>query len=290
MNVITVQNIKKYYGRNRGLEDASIAVQEGEIYGFVGPNGSGKTTLIRILTGLIQATSGSAEVFGLVPGIDSARINKDVGYMPGESFFYGELKVREVLAFFAKEYGIVNSRENELAEILDLDLEKRISALSFGNRKKVGIVAAMLHRPKLLILDEPTTGLDPLVQRTFLDLLRAEKAAGTTIFLSSHNLAEVQKVCDRVAFVKDGSIILVTSMDDLIKQKVKKVVVTPATDIVLQGLVKTNMTDTEAFYDYRGQPADLLARLAGLGLTDIVIRDATLEELFIGHYEKEELQ
>ncbi len=288
MNVISIQNVKKYYGKNRGLEDATLEVREGEIYGFVGPNGSGKTTLIRILTGLIQATSGSAEVFGLTPGIDSARINKDVGYMPGESFFYGELKVREVLAFFAKEYGVANTRENELAEILDLDLEKRISALSFGNRKKVGIAAAMLHRPKLLILDEPTTGLDPLVQRTFLDLLRAEKAAGTTIFLSSHNLAEVQKVCDRVAFVKEGNIILVTSMDDLIKQKVKKVVITPATDITLDGLVKTGATETEANYDFRGRPADLLARLASLDLADVVIRDATLEELFIGHYEKEE--
>jgi len=284
MNVITVNGLRKYYGAARGLEDATLDVREGEIYGFVGPNGSGKTTLIRILAGLIRASGGSASVFGLTPGPDSARINADVGYMPGESFFYPELKVREVLGFFAAEHGVDLARRNELAGILDLDLGKRIDALSFGNRKKVGIVAAMLHRPKLLLLDEPTTGLDPLVQRLFLDILREEQKRGTTVFLSSHNLGEVERVCDRVAIVREGRIALVTTISDLATRKHKKIVVTPPRDLILDGLERRGGTATESYYEYRGETEALLRLLADADVRDVVIRDATLEELFIGHY------
>ncbi|OHE41773.1 MAG: hypothetical protein A2Y16_03325 [Tenericutes bacterium GWF2_57_13] len=286
MDVITSVNLKKYYGQARGLEDATLAVRAGEIYGFVGPNGSGKTTFIRILAGLIQSTSGSVSVLGKTPGPDSAAINKDIGYMPGESFYYPELKVRTVLSFFARERGCDDIRMRELAAILDLDLDKRIDALSFGNRKKVGIVASMLHRPQLLVLDEPTTGLDPLVQRIFLDLLREEQKRGTTVFLSSHNLTEVEKVCDRVALVKDGKILLVTTIADLVKQKHKRLVVASAADLVLPGLQKNGGNDRESYFEYRGETAPLLNLLAGANLTDVVIRDATLEEIFIGHYKR----
>jgi len=286
VDVITSVNLKKYYGPARGLEDATLSVHEGEIYGFVGPNGSGKTTFIRILAGLIHSSSGTVSVFGQTPGPDSAAINKDIGYMPGESFYYPELKVRSVLSFFARERGCDTVRMNELAQTLDLDLDKRIDALSFGNRKKVGIVAAMLHSPKLLVLDEPTTGLDPLVQRIFLDLMRAEQRRGTTVFLSSHNLTEVEKVCDRVALVKNGKILLVTTISDLVKQKHKRLIVAPALDLVMAGLTKNGGNDRETYYEYRGETAPLLSMLAAAGLSDVVIRDATLEEIFIGHYER----
>ena len=286
MDVITSVNLKKYYGSARGLEDATLSVREGEIYGFVGPNGSGKTTFIRILAGLIHASAGTVSVFGMTPGPDSAAINKDIGYMPGESFYYPELKVGSVLSFFARERGCGTKRMDELAQALDLDLNKRIDALSFGNRKKVGIVAAMLHQPRLLVLDEPTTGLDPLVQRIFLDLMRAEQRRGTTVFLSSHNLTEVEKVCDRVALVKEGKILPVTTIMDLVKQKHKRLIVAPALDLSLSGLSKNGGDEHETYYEYRGETAPLLTLLAASGLSDVVIRDATLEEIFIGHYER----
>lgn len=285
-DVIIATNLKKYYGTARGLEDATLSVREGEIYGFVGPNGSGKTTFIRILAGLIRATSGSVSAFGLTPGPNSEKINRDVGYMPGESFYYPERKVREVLGFFARERSVSEVRMRELAERLDLDLGKRIDALSFGNRKKVGIVAAMLHQPKLLILDEPTTGLDPLVQRTFLDLLREEQARGTTVFLSSHNLTEVERACDRVALVKEGRILFTTTLSDLVKRKHKRLVVAPAVELSFAGLERTGGNDRESYYEYRGETAPLLRQLADAGLSDVVIRDATLEEIVIGFYER----
>ena len=195
--IIILDKLSKSYGKHRGIEKISFAVERGEIFGFIGPNGAGKSTTIRTLMGLLKPTSGTASVFGLDCGRQASEIAKDVGYLPSENCYYNSLKVKEMLLYTAELYGVAgHNRMEALAERLNLDLSRRIGDLSLGNKKKVGIVSALLPSPKLLIMDEPTSGLDPLIQQTFYDLLKEENERGTTIFLSSHVLSEVQRLCE----------------------------------------------------------------------------------------------
>ena len=192
MNVIETTKLTKYYGKSRGIIDVDIAVEEGEIYGFIGPNGAGKSTTIRTLLSLIYASSGSATIFGK-DGKDIVKfgpeIKKEIGYLPSEVFYYDNMRVMDLLKYSASFYGKdCSKRINELAEIMDLDLKKKIDDLSYGNKKKVGIIQGLIHEPKLIILDEPTGGLDPLMQQKFFDLVHEENRKGATIFLSSHIL------------------------------------------------------------------------------------------------------
>ncbi|MDI3536525.1 MAG: beta-exotoxin transport system ATP-binding protein, partial [Eubacteriaceae bacterium] len=208
MNVIDINGLTKYYGKHKGIEDVSFSVEEGEIFGFIGPNGAGKSTTIRTLLALIYPTKGSATIFGKDCIKYGHEIRRDIGYLPSEVFYYEHMKVLEVLKYSASFYDNVNpARIKELADIMDLDLNKRIDDLSYGNKKKVGIVQGLLHEPKLIILDEPTSGLDPLMQQKFFDLIRKENELGATVLFSSHILSEVQKLCHRVAIIKDGTIV-----------------------------------------------------------------------------------
>jgi ABC-2 type transport system ATP-binding protein len=202
MAIIEIKNLKKYYGRSRGIEDVSFTVEEGEIFGFIGPNGAGKSTTIRTLLALIFPTSGSATIFGKDCIRYAKEIAMDVGYLPSEVFYYDNMRVIDLLKYSASFYGKdCGKRIKELAGALGLDLRKKIDDLSFGNKKKVGIVQGLIHEPKLIILDEPSIGLDPLMQRTFFDLLGEENKKGATILFSSHILSEVQKLCGRVAII-----------------------------------------------------------------------------------------
>ena len=203
MSIIEVNQLTKYYGKSRGIDDVSFNVEQGEIFGFIGPNGAGKSTTIRLLLSLIHPSSGSARVFGKDVTTQGPEIRSDIGYLPSEIFYYEGMKVNDLLKYSASFYKKdCSERSRELSEIMELDLNRRISDLSLGNKKKVGIVQGLQHSPSLLFLDEPTSGLDPLMQRKFFDLVRAENTRGVTVFFSSHILGEVQRLCTRVAIIR----------------------------------------------------------------------------------------
>lgn len=288
MNVIETHHLKKYYGSTCGLEDGTLEVKENEIFGFIGPNGAGKTTLIRLLLDLIKKTDGSARVFGKDPEQNAPWINARVGFLPSEAFFFPEMKACEVIRFYSEMRNADQARIDSLIDRLKFDTEKTVSDLSFGNRKKLGIIVALMHNPDVLVLDEPTTGLDPLMKQSFLDLLLEEKKKGRTIFLSSHVLSEVEKVCDRVAFIKDGIVTKPVKMNEL-GQRNKKIVKIMPDDLKLdlQGLEKTGTKNNRAVYTYEGDLKRLLDYLKDSEITDVAINDATLEDLFLDYYKGE---
>ena len=208
MSVIELNQLTKYYGKARGIVDVSFNVDEGEIFGFIGPNGAGKSTTIRLFCSLIYPSSGQAKIFGKDVTRFGPEIRQEIGYLPSEVFYYDRMKVLDLLNYSASFYQKdCTQRLHELAEIMELDLKRRIDDLSYGNRKKVGIVQGLLHQPKVILLDEPTSGLDPLMQQKFFKLIHQENERGATIFFSSHILGEVQKMCNRVAIIKEGSVI-----------------------------------------------------------------------------------
>jgi ABC-2 type transport system ATP-binding protein len=229
---ILLETLTKSYGKNRGVVDLELEVEPGCVFGFLGPNGAGKTTTIRVLLDLIRPTSGRALVFGLDSRLESMAIRRRSGYLPGELSLYGRLTGDETLRFFADLRGGVDpSPLRALCERLDFDPGKRVADLSTGNRRKLGLIQALMHRPELLILDEPTAGLDPLVQHEFYHLVEEAREAGQTVFLSSHNLPEVQRVCDRVAFVREGELLAVEDVAALTGRAVREVEVTFAAPV-----------------------------------------------------------
>ena len=205
--VIETKNLTKYYGKARGILDVSLSVEEGEIFGFIGPNGAGKSTTIRTLLSLIHKTSGEARIFGLDCEADHVKILEDVGYLPSEVFYYDRMRAIDLFRYSASFYQRdCSQRIQELSALLQVNLQQKIEDMSLGNKKKVGIIQGLLHSPRLIILDEPTSGLDPLMQKTFFDLIREENRRGATVLFSSHILSEVQRICDRVAIIKEGRI------------------------------------------------------------------------------------
>lgn len=294
MNVIELKNLTKTYGNSRGISDISFHVEEGEIFGFIGPNGAGKSTTIRTLLSLIAPTSGSATIFGKDTQKFGPEIRKEIGYLPSEVFYYDGMKVKDLLnysaSFYKKDCRI---RIRELAEAMNLDLNKRIDDLSYGNRKKVGIVQGLLHEPKLIILDEPTGGLDPLMQQTFFDLLMEENKKGATILFSSHILSEVQKMCDRVAIIKEGRLIklekISTLRDDNYKKfKMETKVPVDRSYFDLSGVSNVEINEHLVSFIYRGNINPLLKKLSLLELNNLWVEEPDLEEIFMHYYEKEE--
>ena len=230
--VIELQHLTKNYGKARGIIDVSFTVEKGEVFGFIGPNGAGKSTTIRTLLSLIYPTSGSAAIFGMDIQKHRTEILKDVGYLPSEVFYYDNMRVKDLLNYSASFYKKdCRAKIQELCELLELDVNRKIEDLSYGNRKKVGIVQGLLHSPKLIVLDEPTGGLDPLMQAKFFDLIKRERDAGATVLFSSHILSEVQNVCDRVAIIKDGRILRVDKISALRDNTYKRVFVETAETI-----------------------------------------------------------
>ncbi len=290
MKAIKTTALTKYYGASRGIIDVDLAVEKGDFYGFIGPNGAGKSTAIRVLLGLISPTSGKAEILGKDIQKNKTEILASVGYLPSESGFYGNMRVKEMLALSAKLRKQNCEKEAKiLCERLDLDAEKRISQLSLGNRKKVGIVCALQHKPELYILDEPTSGLDPLMQREFYTILQERNAEGATVFLSSHVLSEVSRYCKNAAIIREGRLLVSDTVSNLGHTGVKR--------ISLRGVknmpeikdirdIKTQ-NDTISFL-YGGRTDELVKTLSAASFEDINITDPDLDEVFMHYYVKEE--
>jgi ABC-2 type transport system ATP-binding protein len=293
MSVIEIKNLTKFYGKSRGIIDVSFNVEEGEIFGFIGPNGSGKSTTIRTLLSLIYPTSGSASIFGKDCIQFAPDIARDIGYLPSEVFYYDKMRVQDLLRYSASFYKKDCSKKiGELASIMDLDLRKKIDDLSFGNKKKVGIIQCLLHEPKLIILDEPTSGLDPLMQKKFFDLLLEENRKGATIFLSSHVLSEVQKLCNRVAIIKEGKIIKLETMSNLTENNYKKFEIEFQSDIgedyfKIDGVSNLEMVNHTVRFLYKGNINTVIKKIAGLEISNVWIDEPTLEEIFMHYYAKE---
>ena len=291
---IETKKLSKYYGKARGIIDVDLAVNEGEIFGFIGPNGAGKSTTIRTLLGLIKKSGGSASIFGMDCEKDKVKILSEVGYLPGEVFYYDKMRAIDLLNYSASFYQKdCTARIQELAGALALDLNKKIEDMSLGNKKKVGIVQGLLHSPKLIILDEPTSGLDPLVQRTFFDLIQRENERGATVLFSSHILGEVQRICDRVVIIKEGRIVDLRSIDEMRKSSYKKVSITtesPVADFSLPGAAKISQDGATTSFLYSGEINALFARLASLPLVNADVSEPELEEIFLHYYEDGEAQ
>lgn len=293
MNVIEIKNLTKNYGKARGISNISFNVEEGEIFGFIGPNGAGKSTTIRTLLSLIYPTSGSATIFGKDCIKFAPEIAKEIGYLPSEVFYYDKMRVIDLLKYSASFYKKdCSKRIKDLAEIMDLDLKKRIDDLSFGNKKKVGIVQGLLHEPKLIILDEPTSGLDPLMQQKFFDLLLEENKKGATILLSSHILSEVQRLCSRVAIVKDGKIIKLEKMSNLTENNYKKFKVEMKSEIdknyfKIGGVSNLEIKGNIVSFLFKGNINLIMKKISDVELSNVWIEEPSLEEIFMHYYEKE---
>jgi ABC-2 type transport system ATP-binding protein len=294
MNVIEIKNLTKMYGKARGIEDVSFNVEEGEIFGFIGPNGAGKSTTIRTLLSLIYPTSGSATIFGKDIITAAPEIKKDIGYLPSEVFYYDNMKVMDLLKYSASFYKKdCTGRIKELADIMELDLTKKIDDLSLGNKKKVGIVQGLLHEPKLIILDEPTSGLDPLMQQKFFDLLEKENKKGATILFSSHILSEVQRLCDRVAIIKDGRIVTVEKISTLKENTYKKFKIESNAAINkelfnIEGVNQLQQDGHIISFLFRGNVNSIMKKIAEIEIANLWVEEPDLEEIFMHYYEKEE--
>lgn len=290
MSMVVLDKLTKQYGSDRGISDISFSIQEGEVFGFIGPNGAGKSTTIRTMLNFIYPTAGTASLFGMDCVKQSKEIRKQVGYLPSEVHYYDDMKVIDLLEYSDRFYGRSDpARLQALAKRLDLDLSHKIEDLSFGNRKKVGIVQALLHEPKLLILDEPTGGLDPLMQQVFFELLAEERSKGATIFFSSHILSEVQKMCDRVAIIREGRLVQVETIENLTKRSFKKVAITydgaVPRELQLEGIAQQRVQGAELHLMFSGEIRSLLAKLQELPLVDVRIEEPSLEEIFMHYYQ-----
>ena len=290
VSIIEVNNLTKYYGKARGIVDVSFNVDEGEIFGFIGPNGAGKSTTIRLFCSLIYPSSGQAKIFGKDVTKFGPEIRQEIGYLPSEVFYYDRMKVLDLLKYSASFYKKdCTQRLHELAEIMELDLKRRIDDLSYGNRKKVGIVQGLLHQPKIILLDEPTSGLDPLMQQKFFKLIRQENERGATIFFSSHILGEVQKMCSRVAIIKEGSVIKIEDIKTLQNDNYKKIRIAASdldsTQFDLDGVLNLEKENGVVHFFYKGDINVITRKISENEVSDVTIEEPTLEEIFMHYYE-----
>jgi ABC-2 type transport system ATP-binding protein len=290
---IETERLTKFYGAERGIEDVTLAVEQGEVFGFLGPNGAGKTTTIRTLLDLLHPTRGGARLFGLDSHRDSVAIRRRLGNLPGD-FGYGKAASgREAVALLSRLRGVDGgSRAEELARRLRADLDRPLGKLSRGNRQKVGLILALFHRPELLIFDEPTSGLDPLMQEEFLALVREERERGCAIFLSSHELDEVERVCDRVGIIREGRLIAVERIADLLGKTQRRVsvefaaAVNPADLRALPGVTDLKSEDGRISFRVAGDLDPVVKAIALHTVADLELAHPTLEEVFLTYYEE----
>ena len=288
MEAIQTVGLTKYYGKARGIVGLDLRVEQGEYFGFIGPNGAGKSTTIRTLLGLISPSSGSAQVLGLDVRKDKEAILARVGYLPSEAAFWSGMKVREVLRLSAElRKADCGAEAERLCQRLQLDQSRKVDELSFGNRKKVAIVCALQSCPELLILDEPTGGLDPLMQHEFFDILRERNEAGATIFLSSHVLSEIQRNCRRAAVIREGRVIACDRVEALAKTNAKRITVRGRIDLEgLEDVRDLTVRENGLSFLYGGEIKPLLRRLAEGEVEDFSAAEPDLEEIFLHYYEK----
>lgn len=289
MKAIQTTNLTKYYGKARGIIDLSLSVEQGEFFGFIGPNGAGKSTTIRTLLGLIAPTSGEARIFEKDIVKDHISVLEQIGYLPSEAVFYPGMRVKDVLKLSADLRKKDCAEEaKKLCDRLQLDSSRKVDELSFGNRKKVGIVCALQSNPDLLILDEPTSGLDPLMQREFFEILKERNSHGTTVFLSSHVLSEIQRNCTRAAIIREGRLIACDSVEQLSQSNAKRISIHGKVDLSgLDGIRDKKEGEESVSFLYTGDINKLLRILSAGQLSDISISEPDLEEIFLHYYEKE---
>ena len=296
MNAIEIKNLTKVYGKNRGIQDINISVKEGEIYGFIGPNGAGKSTTIKTLLNFIYSTSGEALIFGMDSVKESEKIKEYIGYVPSEVRYYDDVKVKDIIKYAQSFYPKSNKEYvDRICNELELDMNKKMGELSLGNKKKVAIAQSLINNPKLLILDEPTNGLDPLMQKKLLNILIEEKEKGNTVFLSSHNLVEVQNLCDRVCVIKEGKIVDIIEIDKSKTELKLKVTLSSSdiTDDIVLNLIDKILDKNGKLYTfiYSKNIDSLVKELANYKIDELLIEKENLEDAFLNYYEnnKEEV-
>lgn len=286
--ILEIKNLTKYYGKVLGVEDLSLELKEGEIFGFIGPNGAGKSTTIRSIMNLINKTSGHVYVMGKELTKDNVDLKTIIGYLPSEISLYDDFTVKEMLDYHEKFYKKnLHDRRVELVKRLKLDEKKKVEDLSLGNLKKLGIILALMHEPKLLILDEPTSGLDPIMQQVFYDILLGGKNRGTTIFYSTHILSEVSKICDRVGIIKDGHLLKVESIKELLKKNLNFVTINSSEvdKIVKEVKMKLVYRDDNTIKFKNILNADnLIKKISKYKIDKILIEEASLEDIFLHYY------
>ena len=296
MNAIEIKNLTKVYGKNRGIQDINISVKEGEIYGFIGPNGAGKSTTIKTLLNFIYPTSGEALIFGMDSVKESEKIKEYIGYVPSEVRYYDDVKVKDIIKY-AQSFYPKSKKEyvDRICNELELDMNKKMGELSLGNKKKVAIAQSLINNPKLLILDEPTNGLDPLMQKKLFNILIEEKEKGNTVFLSSHNLVEVQNLCDRVCVIKEGKIVDIIEIDKSKTELKLKVTLSSSdiTDDIVLNLSDKILDKNGKLYTfiYSKNIDSLVKELANYKIDELLIEKENLEDAFLNYYEnnKEEV-
>jgi ABC-2 type transport system ATP-binding protein len=288
---IETQGLSVYYGRHRGILDVDLRVEEGEVFGFLGPNGAGKTTTQRVLMDIIRPTAGQARIFDLDCQKEGVTARERVGYLPGELSLYEGMRASR---FFEMYYSLQKANADPrhwqtLSDRLELDTSRRLGQLSRGNRQKVGVVTAFMNKPDLLILDEPTTGLDPLVQQTVMELVREANQAGATVFFSSHILPEVQAVCDRVGIIREGQLVAIERVEDLTRQHFKRMRLGFATPPPAGAFARDGVTimaqDGQSITLEIHRELDKVMEIAAtFGITDIETFPVSLEEIFLAYY------
>ena len=289
-NAVSLEGLVKRYGKHRGIEGLDLKVKEGEWFGYIGPNGAGKSTTIRTMLGLIKATEGKSTVLGMDSWKEREKIMEKVGYLPSEAIFYPEMTVSETLDYALSLHACKDRRrQKELSERLELDTGRKIGELSYGNRKKVGIVCALEHNPSLLILDEPTGGLDPLMQREFFSMLEEEHRKGVTIFMSSHILSEIESHAETAAAIREGRIIVSGKVEEISKTNARRVSLRGKADISTLTGVKEVVEDKNGMsFLYSGEASALLEALYKGSVKDFTVTEPDLEEVFLHYYRKEE--
>jgi len=292
--IISVRNLTKYYGGSLGVQDIDFTVNRGEIFGFLGPNGAGKTTTIRMLLDLLRPSFGEIEIFGREISEHSLEIRKRCGYVPGNFSAYGNMTGTDFLHFVASMRKAKPGLQEALIDRFQLsqgDLSQKVKHLSHGTRQKLGIIQAFFHQPELVILDEPTTGLDPLMQEEFYRLLHEIQKDGKTIFFSSHNLREVEKVCLRIAIIREGELVALETLEGLKKKKLKRLQFTlsrPVPGMDLPGATLVDQKDLNYEYLVKGDIQTLLQWLSTLPIKDLTFPEPDLEEVFMAYYRREE--
>lgn len=289
--VIRCEGLTKYYGKSRGVQDLTFEVRPGQVYGFLGPNGAGKTTTIRCLLSMLRPTGGRAFLFDEEVGVDGRELRRRIGYVPGDVKLFEKQTGRWTLDYIAGLRGGPGPAEAEVCERLEFDPSRRVKELSKGNKQKLALVIALMHEPELLMLDEPTSGLDPLNQQVVFDILEERVAEGATVFLSSHILPEVERVCERVAIIRDGRVVAEESVDDLLSKAIRTVHVTyaePVPAAFVDGLRGVRSVEQLGENGLRATVSDdigdTLLGILARPVADITVEHASLEEVFLQYY------
>ena len=292
--IISVNQLTKFYGKTLGVQDLNFSVSQGEIFGFLGPNGAGKTTTIRMLLDLLRPSFGQIHIFGKEIYDHSLEIRRRSGYLPGNFSAYGNMTGIDFLRFAGSMRRTSPKLQSSLIDRFQLskeNLSQKVKHLSHGTLQKLGIIQAFFHQPELLILDEPTIGLDPLMQEEFYRLLFEVQNKGKTIFFSSHNLAEVEKICHRIAIIRDGKLVALETLESLKKKKVRRlkfILKEPADGLKLPGANLVKQKDLYYEYLVEGDMKPLLQKLSSLPIDDLIFPEPDLEEVFMAYYRKEE--